>query len=95
MRSPSSGDTGDGMEAAQADAQAQAPQLCILSKQVHASERRWNRLVIPSAQLPHFQHMQAELNAEGSDFQIYVRDASGSTWRWCCRMVVQASRRAA
>ena len=69
--------------------------LCIFSKKVHASERRWSRLVIPGAQVPHFEAMQRELRTSG-DFQLWVlRSGSGSgsggaqAWRWGCRMSVQ------
>jgi hypothetical protein len=72
--------------------------LCIFSKKVHASKRRWSRLVIPGAQVPHFEAMQRELRTSG-DFQLWVMGSGGGSgggggggaqdWRWGCRMSVQ------
>ena len=58
--------------------------LCIFSKTVHASERRWNQLVIPGAQVPHFEAMQREL-CTGGDLQLWVTGSGGGgnaqAWR--------------
>lgn len=63
--------------------------LCIFRKKVHASERRWSRLVIPGAQLPYFVAMQQELHIPG-DFHLWVTGRDGAqAWRWGCRMSVQ------